>query len=324
MSQPEKKTAIQKPAEPNRQVVVLADIIAQKRDALAAVAAANLDADRLVKLAQAAVSRSPDLARCTPLSVITALMRCSELGLEPNATLAQRRMWLVPRWNSKLSALECIAQIDYRAEIQLARDTGLVLDVVAEDVRANDAFTLERGAAGTSLTKFSHRPVIFGDRGDVIGFYAAARLEGGAVPFYAMTAAEVEAFRDHYAPTDKTGKIVGPWGSPRENERNAMAKKTCLHRLWNLLPAGKSEAARRLQERLAEETEQDLGQIAVETTAAPPGNGGGRTAAVKERLAAKLGKAPATDTAGLDREFAEQSGEPEPTPPEDMEPGAEG
>lgn len=290
-------TAIQKQDEHKKgSVVVLADIIAAKRDALAAVASANLDADRLVKLSQAAISRSPDLAKCTPLSVITALMRCSELGLEPNATLAQRRMWLVPRWNSKIGGLECIAQIDYRAEIQLARDTGLVLDVVAEEVRANDSFTLERSDEGTSLTKFTHRPVTFGDRGNVIGYYAAARLEGGAVPFFPMTFDEVEAFREHYAPRNRKQEITGPWASRRENERSAMAKKTCLHRLWNLLPAGKSEAARRLQERLAEETQQDLGVAEVEVT--PPPSGPTRTATVKAKLAAKAGQsAPAEEPA---------------------------
>lgn len=281
--------AIQQAEPPKKApVAILADIIAQKRDSLAAVASANFDADRLVKLAQAAVSRTPDLAECTPLSVVTALMRCSELGLEPNATLPQRRMWLVPRWNSKINAKECIAQIDYRAEIQLARDTGLVKGVVAEEVRANDSFAFERGDEGESLTKFSHKPLLFGDRGPAIGYYAAARIEGGEVHFLAMSRAEVEAFRDYYGPRNRKGQLIGPWASPKENEFAAMAKKTCLHRLWNLLPAGKNEAALRLQERLAEETQQDLGRVEVEVAPAAPTGGG-----VKAKIAAKLGKAPA-------------------------------
>lgn len=328
----QKPQAIQK-TETKAPVVVLADIIAQKRDALAAVAAKNLDADRLVKLAQAAVSRTPDLAKCSPLSVVTALMRCAELGLEPNATLAQRRMWLVPRWNKKIGGLECIAQIDYRAEIQLARDTGLVEDVVAEEVRKNDSFTFERGDGGESLTKFTHRPLLFGDRGEVIGYYAAAKMQGGAVQFFSMTAAEVEEFRDHYAPRNRDDQITGPWASPRENERRAMAKKTCLHRLWNLLPAGKNEAALRLQERLAEETQQDLGAIEAEVVSPPPGPT--RTADVKAKVAAKLGKpaAPATheeEVAALNAEQPEDEAPPEadaetaaevlaPAPAEDLE-----
>jgi recombination protein RecT len=289
------EAAIQKADSQKSAIATLAEVIAAKRDSLAAVAAANLDADRLVKLAQAAISRTPDLAECTQLSVITALMRCSELGLEPNATLPQRRMWLVPRWNSKIRAKECIAQIDYRAELQLARDTGLVTGVVADEVRANDAFSFERGDEGESLTKFSHKPLLFGDRGPVIGYYAAARLEGGEVHFLSMSKAEVEAFRDHYAPRNKEGRIIGPWASQKENEYAAMAKKTCLHRLWNLLPAGKNEAALRLQERLAEETEQSIGRVDVEVS--PPPAGATRTEQVKGKIAAKLAPAPAPDTA---------------------------
>lgn len=303
------EAAIQR-TEQVQSVATLADIIAKKRDALAAVASANLDADRLVKLAQAAVSRTPDLANCTPLSVITALMRCSELGLEPNATLPQRRMWLVPRWNSKIRAKECIAQIDYRAEIQLARDTGLVKGVIADEVRENDSFTFERGDEGETLTKFSHKPLLFGDRGKVIGYYAAARLDGGEVHFLAMSTAEVEAFRDNYGPRNREGKLTGPWASTKENEFSAMAKKTCLHRLWNLLPAGKNEAALRLQERLAEETQQDLGRSEVEVVPTPPA-GGTRTEQVKGKLAAKLAPAPEAATA------------PESAPPEDDVPGWE-
>lgn len=283
----QKPQAIQK-SEPKAQVLTLEDLIASKRDSLAAVAAANLDVDRLVKLSQAALSRTPDLGKCTPLSVVTALMRCSELGLEPNATLAQRRMWLVPRWNTKMGGLECIAQIDYRAEIQLARDTGLVEDVVADVVCANDAFTFERGDGVGTMTRFSHRPLLFGDRGAVIGYYAAARLSGGAVQFFSMSAPEMEQFRDHYAPRNREKQITGPWASPRENERRAMALKTVLHRLWNLLPAGKNEAALRLQERLAEETQQDIGAIEAEVVSPPPGPT--RTADVKAKVAAKLGK----------------------------------
>jgi recombination protein RecT len=326
-TQSPKPNGIQKTnAAPERErtpVAVLSDIIAQKRDALAAVASANLDADRLVKLSQAALSRTPDLAKCTPLSVVTALMRCSELGLEPNATLPQRRMWLVPRWNKKLGGLECIAQIDYRAEIQLARDTGLVEDVVADVVCANDSFTFERGNGDGSMTRFTHRPILFGDRGVVIGYYAAARLAMGALQFFPMSASEMDLFRDNYGPRNREGKLTGPWASERENERRAMGLKTVLHRLWNLLPAGKNEAALRLQERLAEETQQDLGAIDAEVVSPPPAPGGTRTADVKAKLAAKLGKAPAPDThegdvAALD---AEASGAGE--GPADAGPAAE-
>lgn len=267
-------------AKKNAQVETLkqlSSLIESKKDSLAAVASAHVDPTRLVKLAQAALSRSPDLVKCSRLSILNALMRCSELGVEPNSALPQRRMWLVPRWNGRTQELECIAQLDYRAEIQLARDTGLVRGIVAEEVRANDEFSYERSAEGESLTKFTHRPLVFGERGAVIGYYAAASLEGGEVHFFAMSKQEAEAFRDDHAQTNKEGKIVGPWASHFDQ----MAKKTCLHRLFNLLPAGKTEEAQRLQARIAEE-EASIGRVElpVETAAAQ--------ATATEKLKAKL------------------------------------
>jgi len=245
----------------------LAKLIESRKEAFALVAGKHFSPERLVKLAQGALARQPELVKCTPASMLVALMRCAELELEPDSALPQRRMWLVPRWNSKLSALECTYLMDYRAQIQKARETGLVSSIVATEVRKNDRFELRFDASGGSITKFEFEPGgdggVFADRGEVIGYFAAARLEGGEVQIAAMSKRDAEAFRDKRAPRTRQEKIIGPWVS----DFDAMAVKSCLRKLWNLLPAGKSEAARRLQERLQEETDIHEAGRSVQSTA---------------------------------------------------------
>jgi recombination protein RecT len=226
----------------------LATLIESKKAAFALVAGEHFKPERLVKLAQGALARNPGLAKCTPGSVLVALMRCAELDLEPDSALPQKRMWLVPRWNSKLEGEECTYIIDYRAQIQKARETGLVKSIIATEVRKGDRFELHYDATGESITKFEYEPGgkggPFADRGDVVGYFAAARLEGGEVQIAAMSKKDAEAFRDRRAPKKRDGTLVQ---SPWKSDFDAMAIKTCLRKLWNLLPAGKTEAARQLQ-----------------------------------------------------------------------------
>lgn len=233
----------------------LSAIIASRKSAFAMVATSALHADRIVKLAQAAITRTPKLAECTPGSVVVALMRCAELGLEPDSALPARRMWLVPRYNRKINGQECTYQIDYRAMIQIARDTGLVSSVVAEVVHKNDKFELSYSSDGTGIAHFKFEPNTFGDRGDVVGYFAAARLTTGEVQVATLTKAKALEVMERHGPKDQSQKTVGPWTT----DFDAMACKTALRRLWNLLPAGTTPQARLAQEKFVEEIRIDQG-----------------------------------------------------------------
>jgi recombination protein RecT len=248
----------------------LAAIIASRKDAFALVAGKHFNPDRLIKLAHGALARTPKLAECTPASLLVALMRCAELELEPDGALPQRRMWLIPRWNKRLNrgkgAQECTYLMDFRAQIQKARETELVTSVVANPVYERDHFELHYDADGTSITKFEFEPDVFGDRGAVIGYFAAARIEGGEVQLVAMSRKQAEAFRDKYGPRNKRNELTGPWVGG-DDQFDEMAMKTCLRKLWKLLPAGKSEEARRFQQHVASESDVEEGRRSVQSTA---------------------------------------------------------
>lgn len=236
----------------------LAQLIESRKAAFALVAGKHFQPERLVKLAHGALSRNPKIAKCTPASVLVSLMRCAELELEPDSAMPQKRMWLVPRWNKKINSDECTYIVDYRAQIQLARESGLVSAVVASEVREHDKFVLTYDAYGNSITKFEFHPGgddgPFAFRGQVIGYFAAARLEGGEVQIAHLSKADAEIFRDLRA-AKSNKEVVGPW----RTDFDAMAIKTCLRRLWNLLPAGKNDVARHLQKHMADESAIDEG-----------------------------------------------------------------
>jgi recombination protein RecT len=234
----------------------LAKLIASKKDAFALVAGKHFSPDRLIKLAQGALARNPKIADCVPASVLVCLMRCAELDLEPDSALPQKRMWLVPRWNKNLGGMELTYVIDYRAKIQAARETGLLKSIVGKEVRERDQFTLHYSADGDSITKFEHTPEVFGERGNVIGYYAVARLDGGEVQIATMSKKEAEVFRDRHAPKKKDGTAAfSPW----KTDFDAMAVKSTLNKLWNLLPAGKTAEARRFMDVVREEQAIEVG-----------------------------------------------------------------
>lgn len=243
-------------ATKQQKVAKLRDLIVKSKPSLLAVARKGVDAERLVKLAHLALTRTPDLAECTQGSIILALGKCAELGLEPDSALPTRRMWLTPRWNNKIHAKECTYIMDYRAQLQLARDTGLVQSIVAEAVKKNDEFEVVYDVDGTSIAKFRFAPKPFTDRGPVVGYFACARLKTGEVQLVTMSVEDAQKHRDRFAPKTRDDKLVGPWMS----DFDAMATKTCLRKLFNLLPAGHSPEAQKFQEEVAKEEVIEYGE----------------------------------------------------------------
>lgn len=295
-----------------QKVLDIGKLIEAKRDALALVAGKHFDADRLVKLGQAAITRNPKLALCNTATVLVCLMRAAELNLEPDAALPQRRIWLVPRKNKNLpEGMEATYVIDFRAKVQLARDTGLVPSITADVVYTKDKFTYRKSVDGESITKIEHEPDVFAEeRGDVRGYYAAARLAGGEVQAVVWSLAKMQRFRGRHASAGD-----GPWSS----DFDAMALKTMLNQLFNLLPAGESVQARRLQEISKEEEE-------VETTGRTVGTTTGSSGAVD--LGITMPAEPETTGEQVERALAgpgniDEQRLPDEVPKEDAKPASE-
>lgn len=208
------------PLAPKGPPRTMADLLMSKKEAMAAVATRHLSPEKLIKIVGVTMSRVPKLAQCTPLSTLSAVMTCAELGLAPS-TLGTA--YLIPYENRKNNTVECQLIVGYRGLIELARRSGFITTIQAEVVREGDAFDLEYGTVGAV---FKHVPKSKADA-RIIGAWALARFKDEGHQFVYMTRDEIDAIRGR----SRAGNN-GPWVS----DFGEMAKKTVLRRLCKLLP----------------------------------------------------------------------------------------
>ncbi len=210
---------------PKDQISYLLD---QKKGEIAKMLPKHLTIDRLLKVAQIAATTTPALAKCDVASLIGAIGQCAQMGLEPNTVLGHA--YLVP-FNTKrkdaqgrekwVNSVQVI--IGYKGLIDLARRSGQIVSIAAHEVCKNDKFDLVYGLE----ENLTHRPAL-DDRGDIIGFYAVAKLVGGGHAFEFMSNQQV---REIMLNTQSKG-AYGPW----KDHFIEMGRKTVVRRLSKFLP----------------------------------------------------------------------------------------
>ena len=167
--------------------------------------------DRFLRIAMTAITKNPKLAECTQTSLMSCLLDCASLGIEPDG----RRAHLIPYGNA------CTLILDYKGLIELVRRSGDVVKIHADIVCENDIFEYNFGEIEKHEINFR------GDRGTVYAVYAMAEMKDGAKQCEVMTVADVEKIRQ-----GSRGKNSSPW----TQHWNEMAKKTVFRRLAKWLP----------------------------------------------------------------------------------------
>ncbi len=175
------------------------------------------DAKRVVRLARLAIVRNPDLLKCTPISVVEAIMVASQLGLEIASPIGGAH--LVP------FKTHCQMIPDYRGLIRLALRKGDCRKLVAREVYQGDMFHVIQG----TTEMIEHVPLL-GDEArmdsDITGFYAVATLADGVTVHEYASKGDVDKIRGRSAAGNK-----GPWKS----DYAAMGKKTLIKRVLKWL-----------------------------------------------------------------------------------------
>jgi recombination protein RecT len=215
----------------------LVTLIKQSAKELGQALPAHLNPERLVRIALTSIRLNPKLAQCTPESFLGSLFVLAQIGLEPIAG----RAYLLPFKNNKKmvingreewkSFLEVQALIGYKGLAELFYRHEAALSIEMQTVHANDDFAYEYG----TNSFIRHKPAL-GDRGEVIGYYAIAKMKGGACVFRFMSKAEcIEHGKRHSKTYDKkTNSFFGD--SPWNKDPDAMCMKTVLIQLAKLLP----------------------------------------------------------------------------------------
>lgn len=154
-------------------------------------------------------------AQKNPDALQAALTNLAAIGISLNP--AVKECYLVPRGG------QVCLDISYIGLVKLATDTGSIIWVQSEIVKSKDTFTYN--GVGQAPT---HKMDPFGDRGEVIGVYAVAKLSTGECLSTIMSKAECDSIRDKSSQAAKSG----PWVSFYEE----MLKKTCVKRASKLWP----------------------------------------------------------------------------------------
>lgn len=151
---------------------------------------------------------NPKLLECDKLSLLASLMNAAQIGLDLTPALGQ--VYLVP-FGRQVQFI-----IGYRGLMALAYRSGMVKAVEARAVYANDGFELSFGQDG----HIKHTPLISGDRGSVIGYYAIVTLDNDAMLYEYASKDRIIEHAKQYSKSFNSG----PW----QTAFDSMAEKTML------------------------------------------------------------------------------------------------
>lgn len=187
------------------------------RDEIAKALPKHLTPDRFIRVAVSALTRTPKLKECEPVSLFGAMLTLSQLGIEPDG----RRAHLIPFENRRRGCVECQLIIDYKGLAEMAMRSGVVSYLHADVVCDADIF--EENMGEIVAHKIDRRK----PRGEVYAVYAICKFKDGTAKAEVMSSEEVDAIRKR----SKAGNS-GPWIT----DWNEMAKKTVFRRLSKWLP----------------------------------------------------------------------------------------
>jgi len=190
----------------------------------------TINAEQFVRIALTPIQQTPKLLNCDMKSLIGALMRSAQLGLEPSGLLGQA--YLIPYGNT----VQFI--VGYKGLIDLARRSGEVSNIITREVRKNDDFKIQWHES----PPFIHNQKAEGDRGEVIGFWALANFKDGGYHWDYMTVQEITEIRDQSSGWQSAKKYNKTADHPWNKHFNEMAKKTIIRRIAKYLPMSVQKA----------------------------------------------------------------------------------
>jgi len=117
-----------------------------------------------------AVKKTPELLNCTPQSLFGSILYFAEIGLPFNTP--EGFGYILP-YKTKGNT-EATPIIGYKGLIEIAYRNPKMKSIRIQAVYSNDEFSYEYG----TQEFIKHKPCMVGERGDLIGVYAIAKMEG--------------------------------------------------------------------------------------------------------------------------------------------------
>lgn len=210
-----------------------------------------VDPGHFLRVVMTSIQKNPLLLECEPITLIGAIIQGAQLKLEFDSILGHA--YLLPFWNSKKNRREVQFIPGYKGLIALVRRSDELKGIEGRVVHKNDRFRY-----GFGTESFIEHVPAEGDPGEVIAFYAVAKMTNGGAQFDVMHKSEVDKVMRRSPAKNKEGQVVGPWVSDYEE----MGKKTVIRRLCKLLPVTiEAQKAITLDEKADLGIPQDLGML---------------------------------------------------------------
>ena len=190
-------------------------LLRQAMPKLQAVMPKVMNPERLYQIGVACYRQDSKLGACDPTSILSCLMKCSTLGLEPSEVDGLGRCYIIPRKG------RATFMLGYRGMLELMRRSGEIESIQVRAVHEGDEFSYEFG----TNQYLSHRPC--DAPGGLTHVYLVAKLRGGEEYVNVMTRSQVDERRKR----SQSGSS-GPWSTDYE----AMALKTVVRDSYKWLP----------------------------------------------------------------------------------------
>jgi recombination protein RecT len=170
-------------------------------------------AEKIVRMAAAAITATPGLAKLPEETLFFAVLQVANLGLD----IGTMGAYLVPRKG------KCSVEVSPQGLIELMMRSGFVKDVEARVVHKKDVFSIEYG----STKRLHHVPDVFAapdeEKNPIIGAYAVITLTTGGQVIEAMGIDEILK-----AKASSTSPMTSD--NPWNKWFSEMARKTVLKR----------------------------------------------------------------------------------------------
>jgi len=177
---------------------------------------AHIEVKKFMRTIVGAVQNNPDILKCNRQSILNSCQKAAQDGLVIDgreAALVQFKgqAQYMPMVNGVLKKL---------------RNSGQISTITAETVHQNDPFKYNPAMDDVP----NHSPEWFGDRGEMIGVYAVAKMKDGSYVVEIMNMKQIDKVKS-------VSRSANSGSSPWKQWPEEMAKKTVLRRIAKYLPS---------------------------------------------------------------------------------------
>lgn len=201
------------------------DLIKKSMPRIMSVAPKHLSEERLYQLTISAINHNPRLMECDAASLLSCVMRCSALGLEPSSVDGLGRAFILPFRNKSKGKMEATFILGYKGMIDLARRSGEIESISARAVYDGDTFEYEFGLN----ERLTHIPTstLPKTKENLTHVYMVARFKDGGHYMDVMTKDEIENVRKQSKSPNSPAWV---------DHYEAMSKKSVVRRGFPYLP----------------------------------------------------------------------------------------